>query len=179
MLHIQSACLLSLQGGISGCGASLASRVALYGLGDQLLDIAMCHSGSDLDGALAGWRDDLRRAFRDDPKNIIGRRFGSIASKIDSTFLSTIILHAYANPLTSALSQHVPQLNPCRPDLIGLASFCFHRFGWSPRVIHAKFEKHLWRGVCVQTLLQVRVCLAVATLLANYNCSAGYLAVYT
>ncbi|KZP18881.1 hypothetical protein FIBSPDRAFT_955849 [Athelia psychrophila] len=79
------------QGGISGCRASLASRVALYGLGDQLLGIAMCHSGSDLDGALAGWRDDLRRALCDDPKNIIGRRCGSIASKINSTFPSTIM----------------------------------------------------------------------------------------
>lgn len=134
----------------------------MYGLGDQLLDIAIRNDGSDIDGALAGWRDDLRRVLRQDPQNLIGRRCGSIASKISSTFPNLVILRAYAIPLTSALSQDVPQLTPCQPDLIGLASFCFHRFGWSPRVIHAKFQKHVWHGVCVQTLLQVRVCFGIA-----------------
>ncbi|KAF7980506.1 hypothetical protein HWV62_38016 [Athelia sp. TMB] len=141
--------------GISGCGTSLASRVALYGLGDHLLDIATHHSESSIEGALAGWRDDLIRVLRHDPKNIIGRKCRSIANKIDNTFPSLVVLQAYAKPLTSNLSQHIPQLTSCRPDLVGLASFCFNRFGWSPCVIHEKFQKHLWHGVCVQTLIQL------------------------
>lgn len=159
MSYTKLAYLLAYQGGVPGCGAALASRVALYGLGDQLLDIATHNSGSDLDGALAGWRDELRRVLRNDPQNLIGRRCGSIASKISNTFPSPVILRAYANPLTSSLAQHVPQLTACQPDLVGLASFCFHHFGWSPGVIHAKFQKHLWPGVCVQALLQVRTSL--------------------
>lgn len=134
----------------------------MYGLGEDLLDIVERNVGPDLQNALSGWRDDLRRVLRDDPKAIIGRKCGSLASKISDVFPDLAILQAYTNPITSSPTHHEVRLTPCQPNIAKLAHFCYQHFGWSPRVIHEKFQKHMWPGAAIQMLVQVWYNIALA-----------------
>lgn len=138
----------------------------MYGLGEDLLDIVGRNSGPDLQSALSGWCDDLRRVLRDDPKAIIGQKWGSLANKISDSFPDLTILQAYTNPVTSAPTHHEVQLTPCQPDITKLAHFCYQHFGCSPRVIHEKFQKHMWHGVAIQILVQVQNIIALVSILS-------------
>ena len=150
------------QDGIKGCGIKAAYGAARYGLGDSLLDATREQSAEGLDCFLVNWRAELRRALCDDPDRLIGHKCKVAADNIPDMFPDRKILQMYTDPTTSSSPEGadaatVLAIVPCQPDLSALASFCFCRFGWSPKVVHEKFEALIWEGAYLRMLSQVSV----------------------
>ena len=109
---------------------------------------------------LISWKVELDLILHMDPLGFIGHKCNAATRAINSHFPSHDALLAYVQPLTSwspsiASVATIPTLHPQQPNLEQLASFCFHRFEWSPAVIHKKFERLLWPGVMLRMLCQV------------------------
>ena len=132
----------------------------MYPLSDKLISAVENLSQREFDEFLVSWRMELDLILHTDPLGFIGHKCNAAAREINSRFPSRDILLAYVQPLTSwspsiASVATIPTLHPRQPNLERLASFCFHRFEWSPAVIHKKFERLLWPGVTLRMLCQV------------------------
>lgn len=160
----------------------MACALAPYGLGARLVDAFDTMTHTAFQSFLIGWRDDLRVILRSDPQGYIGRKYKVGACHITTNFPDQAILRAYACPLTSwskpagrhtILSMRRGESQP--PNLGGLAEFCFRLFEWSPEVVHEKFARIIWPGVCLKMLCQVSSPFTRVVVVDNSNGSLRYL----
>lgn len=145
--------------GLPGCGATIAQRLARYGLGQSLTEacgFAMLPARS---AALALWRDDLRKCLRNGPARYLGRRCIALARNIPDTFPDPAVVALYAQPLTSPLTSILPGMytldaHPPCADLHMLARLCERHFGWDQDLLLEKFEQFVWPAVALQTIIR-------------------------
>ena len=159
-------CLLLPKTGLTGCGMAIAQRLAKSGLGRELCNAMTDLPVEALTVFLHGWRNQLRNELAEDPQHLLGRRHQQLARQVPDGFPRLDILRQYALPITSGSLGNTPELQemsrswvPQCPDLGELATMCQTLFGWGTQVnIYDKFEKHIWPGAILRSLLQVCCC---------------------
>ena len=142
---------------------AIARRLAKSGLGRELCNAMTDLSAEAFTVFLHGWRNQLRNELAEDPHHLLGRRHRQLARQVQDDFPRLDILRQYALPITSGSLGNTPKLQemsrswvPHGPDLGGLAGICQALFGWGLEVnICDKFERHVWPGAILRSLLQV------------------------
>lgn len=138
----------------------LAHRLARYGIGDTLFDVAASLSGTDLtplSDYLPVWRARLRQSLRDDPEGHLHRRHPALALEVSDTFPDINVVMAYTHPITSPLPFDILYhftLNKPRPDYVRLGQLCEAYFSWgTPFGITMTFENLIWPGVFLREMI--------------------------
>lgn len=150
---------MALQKGLQGCEVKIACRIARTGLGRTLLAAAEGHVDGVVKEFLVGWRKELRSKLRNDLDGKIGRRYPSLALRINEGFPSLDVLKLYVQPVTSSSLGRVLDNSTWilrQPDLGVMAQLCETLFGWaSEEVLHTKFRELVWPGAIFRSLFQV------------------------
>lgn len=149
-------------GGLTGCGMTLARRIAQCGLGYDLFE-EMCRSAhrNDVHLFLQHWRMRLRHVLLTDPNNILGRKYRKLANSINEDFPSWKVMNNYVHPITSERTNGTHGMSagwvPRFPSIEKMTRLCEQFFTWGtvPGIID-HFAAVVWPGACVRTLLQVR-----------------------
>jgi len=148
---------------LGGCGIVIAQQLAHSGLGRDLCDAMVDLPAEAFEKYLCGWRTRLRDELANDPNHLLGRQYGRLASQVQDGFPQVDVLRLYALPITSGLLGKDSELQdmsmswmPRCADLGNLASICQTLFAWGNGInIWAKFEKYVWPGAILRSLLQV------------------------
>ncbi|KAF9471604.1 PIN domain-like protein [Pholiota conissans] len=150
------------QGGLNGCGEVIARRLAQTDLAESLYAAATCSQArSALRRLLPGWRESLRTLLRENPGNVVGKKYPQVADALTDDFPPIDILTLYATPLTSWTATHITAPNTTswileHPDITKIGNLCEKYFSWgSSGEIAKRFEKKLWPGVSIRAVLQL------------------------
>ncbi|KAF8190100.1 PIN domain-like protein [Pholiota molesta] len=145
--------------GLIGCGWKTASRLARTELAHSLFNAATSLlSREDLCTFLCEWREAFRILLAQDPNNVLGRKYPSLASNVTDEFPPVDILLLYAHPVTSwSMGSQTPDQSLWRlrqPDLPAIGTLCEKYFSWgSSGDMVASCKGTLWPGVAIRSLL--------------------------
>lgn len=148
------------QGGLAGCGLTIAHRIVLTGLGRKLVAAAAGRSDTEIKQFLVGWRKELREHLLHDQDGILGRRYSTLAHRVNESFPRLDVLRKYIEPVTSSsrgLELDHKSWVPRRPDLGALANLCTTLFAWTclEGDMQTKFKNLVWPGAIFRSMLQV------------------------
>ncbi|KAF8067581.1 PIN domain-like protein [Lyophyllum atratum] len=160
--------------GLKGCGPRISHALSTgTSLGEDLYTAAQHLSHRKLLNFLQGWRDSLRYHLKNDPNQIIGRCYPSLARNISCDFPSCDVLAHYVRPATSwsdgGNGPDISWLGAKEADLPSLAVWCEKYFSWGTNGnILERFSNTLWRGICIRSLMKpVNTAAAIAAYLSN------------
>lgn len=149
-------------GGIPGCGLTVASAIAQCDYGDTLLKAFSEMNDHDLDKFLQTWRNSLRTELRDNVHNLLGHRAPAIADRISDSFPDHAIVNLYLKPQTSwsVTSASVPDHTTWTfgpPSIPCIARFCQENLGLENILsLKKKFRNTLWEGMFLHMVYSVR-----------------------
>lgn len=130
--------------------------MARGGFGDRLVELYHKNKNSDtrLANALDEWRESLRLYLRTDPDRYIGRREVALSKSIPNSFPDTEVLKSYIEPVTSATTGNIPNIEWRREPCLGkLANVCELYFEWGVKpLIIKRFRTVIWRGAVMRIL---------------------------
>ena len=144
------------QAGLAGCGVTIAHGLAKCGFGDSLLKAARTMDKKQLEGFLAGWREQVREELKSNSKGFIGRKNPSLAKSMPNDFPDVDIVLSYTAPITSETKGGI---DPSRfnwtkePDIGKIAGICELYFEWGVKdVIIKRFRTVIWPSVVLRVL---------------------------
>jgi Holliday junction resolvase YEN1 len=152
--------LCKVKVGLKGCGWKTARLLAQSKLAKSLfLAASTLSSHAGLQDFLCTWRVELRTLLVNDPQNLLGQRYPSLAKNITNDFPSVELVLQYAQPLTSWTMDQIPDTASWhlrQPRLAKIATLCEKFFSWgSSGDIVPRFKETLWPGIAIRNLLSV------------------------
>ncbi|EDR16161.1 uncharacterized protein LACBIDRAFT_321397 [Laccaria bicolor S238N-H82] len=146
--------------GLVGCGKVVAHGLARTTLGDQLLEAARDLSEEQLETFLVPWHQQLQEELLFNKQGFLKCRYPAIANAVRLDFPQPSVILKYTQPVTSwAGGRLLPPFSTWvhhEPDVAELASLAERSFSWPPDKIMEEFRKHVWPGLCLRRLLEVK-----------------------
>lgn len=148
------------------CGPIVSFALARAGFGAELVD---AYRSLDRITFVADFLPDFRAklagTLRENPDNLLGRRFGKLADELEgsSAFPSLEALDYYVHPLTSSSSTstggHWPGFQSLsalssRPDLGQLARLLERWMEWDAQEVLDKLRRTVWEGASRRALME-------------------------
>lgn len=163
-------------GGIQGCGAETARKIALSGVGDDLISqIRDAISWPSVDSMISGWQQKIRTELQSRSLTVGGTRAATLLSKHINSFPPRAPAASYIHPTTSNTQrQFYPHgagqwKGVTQPNLLRLLRICKGKLFYDdPRQLLKLFEDNVLEGAVLRLIYSVSSSLIQDALIGTY-----------